>query len=123
MANKRKGKERGHEDLVSDVHQAMRSLGWVVPEYEDDVRQAEAELSAIAAPLPKLLGDAEAVFKDKATGGLANVKPISFSADPVAGENLARAARQGGKIPPEIEDRMHRDRQEAERKLDQGEDG
>lgn len=126
MAKKRKESapgDKGHETLDADVHQALKSLGWTVPECEDDVRRAEAELSGSATPLPESLTNAGAVFKEKAAGRLANVKPVSFSADPAAGENLARAARQGGKIPPEIEDRMHRDRQEAERELDQDEDG
>jgi hypothetical protein len=123
MANKNKEPAPSDKGREADVHQALRSLGWVTPECEDDVRRAEAELSGNATPLPESLTNAGAVFKDKAAGGLADVKPVSFSADPVAGENLARAARQGGKVPPEIEDRMHRDRQEAERELDQGEDG
>ncbi|MDY7011938.1 MAG: hypothetical protein SVV80_14500, partial [Planctomycetota bacterium] len=120
MANKNKESasgDKGHEPTDADVYRAMRLLGWTVPECEDDVRRAEVELSASATPLPESLTDAGAVFEGQTARGLTNVKPVSFSADPATEENLARAARQGGKIPPEIEQRMQCDRQEAEREL------
>lgn len=123
MARKRKGKERGHEDLVSDVHQALKSIGWTIPECEDDVRRAEAELSGSATPLPKSLTDAGAVFDRRP--GSSNITPKPLAASPVyeVEDNLARAARQGGTIPPEIEQRMRRDREDAERRLNRDENG
>ncbi len=126
MAKKRKEPaptDKGSEVIEANVHQAIRSLGWAVPECEQDVRRAEAELSASATPLPESLGDAAAVFEGKTDGGVANVSLAEFGTDAQVEENLARAARQGGKIPPEIEQRMRRDREDAERKLSQDEDG
>ena len=108
-------------DLQRNVHEALKSIGWTAPECEDDVRRAEAESAAGAAPLPGSLADAAAVFEGKAGGGLANVCPAAFSPDAQVEENLARAARGGGKIPPEIEERMRRDREDAEDALEQEE--
>ena len=124
MTEKRKKPASGGGALAGDVHQAMRSLGWTVPQCEDDVQQAETELSASAAPLPESLSDAATVFNCcEAASGLANIAPQCFLSDPEIEDNLARAARQGGEIPPGIEDRMRRDRRAAERKLNQDENG
>ncbi len=126
MAEKRPSRGRlspGRGPGEPDVHQAMRSLGWLVPECEDDVRRAETQLAGTAPPLPAELADAAAVFQGKLGGGAPDMGPIAFGPDAQAEGNLARAARQGGKIPPEIEDRMRRDREDAERELDAGEDG
>ena len=123
MASKRRKPASGGEALDSEVHEALRSLGWVAPECEDDVRRAETELSASAAPLPESLIDAATVFAPKAACGFAKVLSPCFPSDPQTEDNLARAARQGGEIPPEIEEKMRRDRQDAERKLNQDENG
>ena len=55
------------------------------------------------------------VGKCNPASGFANLKPSLFSPDAQVEENLARAARKGGKIPSEIEERMRRDRKDAER--------
>ncbi len=113
--------EIGPDALAGDVHEAIRSLGWVVPEYEDDVLRAEAELSAGAISLPGSLGNADAVFEGKASRGAVNVNLAGLGTDTQVEEDLARAARKGGKITQEVEDRMRRDRQAAEDTLEQEE--
>ena len=123
MSKKHQKHDGVNDALEQDVHGAMKSLHWAVPECEADVRLAEVELSASAISLPEALSDAPAVLDGKAAPqgtpprgacGVANVKSFAFFSDPTSEENLARAAREGGKIPPEIEERMRRDRQSAE---------
>ena len=114
MSKKHQKHDGVNDALEQDVHGAMKSLHWAVPESEADVRLAEAELSASAISLPEALSDAPAVLDGKAACGVADVKSFAFPSDPTSEENLARAAREGGKIPPEIEERMRRDRQSAE---------
>ena len=126
MAKKRKDQDphdKADEALDLDVHEALKSPGWVVPECEADVRQAEAEVSAGALDLPEALRDAEAVFEGRGADDLSALTPASFAADPEAEENLARAARSGGAIPPEIEERIRRDREAAEQAMNQEENG
>ncbi len=117
MVNKPSEPTPGNDDdqtLANDVNQAMASLGWRVPECEEDVRRAEEELTASVTALPASLGDAETVFTGKARAESADVKTPEFSPDVQAEQDLARAARQGAAIPPEIERRMRRDREAAE---------
>ena len=117
MAKKRKRptpSHKGSENLEGKVQRAMTSLGWTVPECEEDVRRAEAELPAGATTLPEPLGDAAAVFEGKADGSMTNVSTTAFGPDAQVEEDLARAARRCGRIPPEIEQRMRRDREAAE---------
>ncbi|HUU59057.1 MAG TPA: hypothetical protein VMZ50_05905 [Phycisphaerae bacterium] len=111
------------EALAADVHEAMKLMGWTVPESEDDVRRAEQELPASAAPLPGALADPKAVFDGKAACGFADLKTPSFPPDAAGEDHLARAAREGGPIPPEIEERMRRDREQAERESDREQNG
>lgn len=110
----------GGEALENEVHQALLSLGWLPPECEDDVQRADAELPA--ADLPEPLRDPATVFDDKA-GQAGRVIPFAFGSDAQIEEHLARAARNGGAIPPEIEERMRRDREEAEKQQYQADNG
>jgi len=101
--------------LARDVHAALVSLGWVVPECDADVAQAEAELAAAPVPLPDALNDPGAVLDG--ASDRARVVPMRL---PLPGRTdidatLARAAREGGEIPPEIEQAMRCDREAAER--------
>ena len=101
------------------MHRALKGLGWLVPEREAEVAEAETEAGAEAAILPPALQDADAVF----AGGAQNVAPPALPLEAEADEHLARAARDGGTIPPEIETQMRRDRQAAEEEMDRSDDG
>jgi len=144
MTEKRKSRAQagaGRDPGEQDVYEALKSSGWMVPECEEDVRRAEAELSQALAPLPESLADPRAVFEGKAVPpgtapgaatpgtppraatpgtapgaacGLAALRLSVFLPDPQTEHDLARAARQGGPIPPEIEEKMRRDRKTAE---------
>jgi len=112
----------GSDDLEREVDEAMTSLGWKVPQTEDEVLRAEAELAENPAPLPDELTDPEQVF-DRAPGQVeTGAEPLLFPTDQDIEADLARAARDGGPIPPEIEEVLRRDREAAEREFDDGEE-
>ena len=110
------GDDRG---VAGDVHRALKGLGWLVPEGEAEVAAAEAEAGADATSLPPALRDADSVF----VGGAQDAAPSALPPESEADEHLARAARDGGTMPPEIEAQMRRDRQAAEEELDRSDDG
>jgi hypothetical protein len=115
MSGKRT-KTRGPADedpqLLSAIHAAMSRAGWQPPIEEADVRQAERELSA-AGPMPASLNDLDAVFT-RGGGDSAKPRPLVLLATDPVGSELARAARQGGSISPEVLERMKADRKAAE---------
>jgi len=100
-------------------------LGWVLPQCEGEVARAEEELTALRIALPEELRDAAAVFEredDEGEGeGEVILGPLPSSASAYLDATLARAAREGGEISPEIEERMRRDREAAEREATDGE--
>jgi len=106
--------------LETDVHEAMRALGWVPPQCEDDVHAAEAELDLAAVRLPAALADPPAGRAGRPGGSERVGPPLRFPADPDIDATLARAAREGGQVPPEIEQIMRRDREAAERQARHG---
>ena len=99
----------------NDVHRAMRSLGWAMPESEADVRRAEEDLDANPVSLPDALADPKAVFEREHRPDSTIPMRLPFSGSSYIDATLARAAREGGEITPEVEDAMRRDRKAAER--------
>ncbi len=110
------------DDIEREIAKAMQSLGWIVPQSEDDVLRAEAELAEYggSAGLPEALIDPKAVFDHTPGHAPSGPELFQFPVDQEIEENLARAAREGGPIPPEIEEILRRDREAAERKLEDG---
>ena len=109
--------------LRRDVHDALKSAGWAVPETEDDVRRAEAALAGEAVALPESLGDPHAVLERAPHDEADEPRVPAFPPAGEAGEDLARAARAGGEVPPQIEEIMRRDRRAAEEAFDEDEHG
>ena len=118
--NRKSGEDSGR--VVQDVHATLMNMGWLIPESEGEVRQAEAALADGPTVIPEELVDAEAVWKRSSEASHRGLS-LGFPADPAAEQHIARAAREGGRIPPEIEDRMRRDREEAEKSFEQDEHG
>jgi hypothetical protein len=113
MSSKRENKEPYREPaLEADVAAALAALRWRVPTCEAEVAAAERAATR-PLTLPARLGDPQAVL---AAGEL---RPDSVNLlPPISGEidaTLRRAAREGGTIPPETEQKMRRDRQAAEK--------
>jgi hypothetical protein len=103
-------------NLERKVHEAMRSLGWIIPTTEGDVARAESMLSKEPLELPEELKDPYQILETM-NSDCSPSDPDSSPVDPEVEENLARAAREGGVIQPEIEQRMRRDRQAAEHRI------
>ncbi len=101
-----------NENLESTVRRAMQSLGWLIPESPEDVAQAEAELEDDPISLPPALRDSQGSF-DRQVDEQPQYKQVPTNAE--LERNLARAAREGGQITPEVEERMRSDREEARR--------
>ena len=104
------------EELELQVYEAFLARGWIIPQTEADVSRAEAEMSAgECEELPSKLHDPYAVLK-RSSERQAKVMSLQQADDDEMPEQMARAARFGKDIPPEIEERMRQDREAAERK-------
>ena len=122
MSRKRRsaGEEDAGEAIAAQVYRALGELGWTVPQSERDIGRAEDEQAEGAAALPEALRDPKAVFdRPPARGG---AKVIGFLGAADIDATLARAAREGGRLTPEIEEAMRRDREAAERELEEHQD-
>jgi len=112
-------KDNNHKPSVADesvieaiVQRVLSATGRIVPRTEEEVANAEARIKEENIKLPDGLtmppsgpppnDDAEA-------------EPLRQKPQTAASENLARAARCGKDIPPEILQRMEKDRLSAER--------
>lgn len=123
MSRKRRsaGREEDDQTLVAEVYRALGELGWTVPLCERDVGRAEDEQAEGAAALPEALRDPKAVF-DRAAGPAGGPKVIPFPGAAEIDATLARAAREGGRLTPDIEQAMRHDREAAERELEEHQD-
>lgn len=108
-------RQQRHTELTDNVAEAMRRLGWLPPDDEQAVGRAESTLADPPVQLPDILRDPQAVLSPPPGGGAVVYR---FGPDAEAEATLARAAREGGDIPPEIERRMRADRLAAEREND-----
>lgn len=105
--------------LEQELYYALMKEGLFVPETDEDVTRAEEELSASDIVLPESLSDPDSILAKRESDIRVDhmrLRDVSNTA-----ENLARAARAGGVLPLEIEERMRRDRAQAERKAREGE--
>jgi len=105
--------------LAADVHDALRSLGWVVPLCEPEALAAED--AAAEVELPESLSDPQAVLAG--TWVTARTPAPPLPGDPGIDATLARAAREAGHLAPDVEQAMRRDRQAAERQREDDRQG
>ena len=115
--------DNGHPVPPSDVYEALKSAGWAVPQSEDAVRRADEALAGGTVVLPESLRDPQAVLERGPRGEAVEPRALAFPSAGEAAEDLARAAREGGEVPPEIEEIMGRDRRAAEEAFDRDEHG
>jgi hypothetical protein len=114
----RQGYERNRrserEGEPTSVYEAGLLLGWVVPISEADVLRAERDLAANPVSPLEQLRDLKSVF-DQAKRRVPQARMSAFcSENPQVGAALARAAREAGRLTPEVEERMRCDRKAAE---------
>jgi hypothetical protein len=112
--SKGKGEKPDRCRLEQEVLQAMREEAWLAPETEAEVLEAEASLAAnhLAIQTPEHPRDLLHQALKIRTTQSARPTPDNTKVS----ENLARAAREGGVISPETNERMKEDRDAAERK-------
>lgn len=120
MTRKRQSPRSAQEAdrLLEQVASALRSMGWLLPVREHEVADAEAELAASPVALPPSLQDPAAVLSPIARAGAVEPTVLEFPGSPAVDATLSRAAREGGRLTPDIEERMRRDRQAAEAEAD-----
>jgi len=110
---------RPKRDLEATVYRAVRSLGWLPPQTEEEVEAAE-NADDESVDLPTSLLDPSNVFRTDRCWGRRSSATMP-PADVV--EELARAARQqDGAVSPAAEAQMRRDREAAERAADDASD-
>ena len=103
--------------LLAGVREALAHMGWLAPQSEGEVAAAEPDLAVRGTPLPPALRDPSAVFGGRTAPLPAGDAPgLVRSAE--TQQALARAAREAGRITPQIEERMRRDRKAAEDEMD-----
>lgn len=107
--------------MDESIYSAMRSLGWVRRLDEESLRKDERQYKESATELPAELSDPGAIIRKIRERHTASKQNI-ISLDQSTADNLARAAREGSKITPEIEERMRRDRNTSESQTNQGYD-
>jgi len=121
MSRKKRNADDAEDRAIEfDARSALAELGWLPPTTEAEVVPAEARLPE--SPLPDSLADAEALLsrsEEQFSGSDVVTLPGSTNTE----LTLRRAAREGGTIPPEIEKRMRRDRQQEEGQMDDKEHG
>ncbi len=104
-------------ELGDAVYAALRRTGAVVPTNEETVAAAELWVAIDGPPLPAELLDVPRVLAtrhpDSWPTGL--IRPWDSSS---MDATLARAAREGGTLSPEIEEVMRRDREIAQAELE-----
>jgi poly-gamma-glutamate capsule biosynthesis protein CapA/YwtB (metallophosphatase superfamily) len=113
--SKTKPKERKPDrcTLEREVLRAMRAEEWLAPETEEEVLKAETKLVGARVDLPASFERPRDLLRS------ANkVRAIRLSrskgGDVEVSENLARAAREGGALSSDVEERMKKDRDAAE---------
>lgn len=102
------------QELEQLVYEALLERGWIIPQSEGDVSRAEARMAMEDHEKPpRELCDPAVVLSQSQTesGTVTALQP----ADLETSELLARAARAGKDIPAEVDERMRRDREMAER--------
>lgn len=111
------GKKQAAQVNLGDlVQRALRKKWLCLPVTEEDVAVAEQELAKHPVTLPASLAEPPDFLSPPRP-----VKPrfASYVREPTELEDeMARAAREGREITPDLEEKMRRDRLEAESKSD-----
>jgi len=109
-------KHRVTDDAIHEaIHDAIREAGWAIPTDEVSVAAAEARMENDMPELPERLRNPE--YLSASDKHPMNGKVIPLWDPSVLSAPMARAARDGGSVSPEIEKIMKRDREIAEQRL------
>ena len=96
--------------LERQIFRAMRAEGWLAPETVPEVQETERTLAGDLMDVSDASFErARALLQSTAAPKIIQLsKPKARLMD--SSENLARAAREGGTVSPDTEERMRRDR-------------
>jgi hypothetical protein len=100
------------QELHRLVHWALEQDGSLIPISPEAVARVEAELESEEIDLPDTLSTFEKALERASENRRSKCLPLKLTNN--VEENLARAARDGGEISPEVETRMRSDRATAE---------
>jgi hypothetical protein len=115
--NNKTGKAAASEAFERQVFRTLVEKGHIIPETENEVGAAEERMKAEEAALPDELPDARTILariKGRKKAGGKKVVPMAQNQFTETGEELARAARKGAEIPPEIEEKLRLNRAKAD---------
>lgn len=110
----------GDEQAEQLLRDYMQSAGLAIPVTLEEVAAAEALIDEDRVEIPPRLRDCAAVAQSICQGGVPRVLVFPSHTTYEAGDLLARAAREGGDISPDIEEKMRQDRLQAEREQSDG---
>jgi len=111
----KKKKQRLSDTAICDaISEAIRQSGWSIPTDETSVAAAEERFAEHVSELPDRLKQPE-LPSTPANAFIGRITPLWDSSS--FAEPMARAARNGGSVPPGIEGVMKQDRKVAERGL------
>ena len=110
-----KGKKPDSCALDREILHAMHDEDWLAPETEEAVKRAEARLAGEKITVPTSFEHPRDLLRRSGKIRIIRRSDRNSQSDE-AREDLARAARQGGTMSPEIEERMKADRDRAENK-------
>lgn len=113
--NNSKDEFENTKDLERKIYATLRAKGLIIPITAEEVLDAEALMKGNMIELPEELRDPEVILNRSKQKLSIKFSPLS-SSNKETEENLARAAREDGNISPEIEERMRKDREAAEKK-------
>lgn len=114
-------KKKGGTSLGVLICQALKETGLALPETEDEIAAAEAEIAKDKVILPPALQGPWGFLNSSARLSVSPSTAASVVSQEVVNE-LARAARSGGALTKEIEEQMRKDREEAEVKAESNEE-
>lgn len=111
-----------NSDLLDQVRSALRKTGRLLPTTDEEIDQALSTIDTEREEIEASLSNPRKLFRTgKSTSGTEVPEFPTQKHSPDQDEiedSLAVAAREGEEIPPEIREKMDRDRKEAEQ--DQG---
>ena len=102
------------DEIERRLYEHMRKQGQLIPGTPEEVEAAEKWLAKQSIQLPETL-------RKHKSESCAPHRVLTFpTATNQATQGLARAAREGKAVPPEIEEQMKKDREQKEREAKGG---
>jgi hypothetical protein len=111
--NRNKARELTTEEVEAALHAALRNEGHLFPQTDEDVAELERNLDLSSVPTPDT-DKFRRLLEEHAGNKVISLPQMNQATSPVVEENLAQAARNGRKIPDEVQRRMDRLRAEHE---------